>query len=78
MLFRSVGGPKYIKALKAPFPQIELFPTGGVNLETVREFLAAGAMAVGAGSELVDIKLIREHKFDAISERARKFREAAQ
>lgn len=74
----AVGGPKYIKALKAPFPQIELFPTGGVNLETVGEFLAAGAMAVGAGSELVDTKLIREQKFDSISERARKFRAAVQ
>ncbi len=73
----AVGGPKYIKALKAPFPQIELFPTGGVNLDTVPEFLAAGAMAVGAGSELVDAKLMAERKYDVISERARKFRAAA-
>src|SRR5579875_3827175 len=73
----AVGGPKYIKALKAPFPQIELFPTGGVNLETLPAFLAAGAMAVGAGGELVDAKLVTEKKFDLIAERARQFRQAA-
>src|ERR1035437_2376306 len=42
----NVGGPKYIKALKGPFPQIEMIPTGGVNLETAGEFLKAGACAV--------------------------------
>ncbi|MBV9613488.1 MAG: bifunctional 4-hydroxy-2-oxoglutarate aldolase/2-dehydro-3-deoxy-phosphogluconate aldolase, partial [Acidobacteriaceae bacterium] len=73
----AVGGPKYIKALKAPFPQIEMCPTGGVNLETVADFLAAGAMAVGTGSELVDAKLLAERKYDQITERARKFRQAA-
>ena len=49
----NVGGAKYIKALKGPFPQIELIPTGGVNLETVGDFLKAGACAVGVGGELV-------------------------
>ena len=71
-----VGGPKYIKALKAPLPQIELFPTGGVSLETVPDFFAAGAMAVGAGSELVDNRLLAERKYDEITDRARKFRAA--
>src|ERR1035437_5102716 len=55
----NVGGPKYIKALKGPFPQIEMIPTGGVNLETAGEFLKAGACAVAVGGELVDAKLIR-------------------
>lgn len=73
----AVGGPKYIKSLKAPFPQIELFPTGGVNLETLPAYLAAGAMAAGAGGELVDSKLIAEKRFDLITERARQFRQAA-
>jgi 2-dehydro-3-deoxyphosphogluconate aldolase/(4S)-4-hydroxy-2-oxoglutarate aldolase len=69
----NVGGAKYIKALKGPFPQIETIPTGGVNLETIGEFLKAGACAVGVGGELVDANLIKEGRFDAITERARQF-----
>jgi 2-dehydro-3-deoxyphosphogluconate aldolase/(4S)-4-hydroxy-2-oxoglutarate aldolase len=68
-----VGGPAYIKALKGPFPQIELVPTGGVNLETAPAFIKAGAAAVAVGSELVDIKALREGKSEAISERARQY-----
>ncbi len=49
----AVGGAKYIKALRAPFPHIEMVPTGGVNLETVPDFLKAGACAVGVGAELI-------------------------
>src|SRR5271163_1116792 len=45
----NVGGPKYIKALKGPFPHIDMIPTGGVNLETTPEFLKAGACAVAVG-----------------------------
>src|SRR5438270_13825268 len=56
----NVGGPKYIKALKGPFPQIEMIPTGGVNLDTAGEFLKAGACAVAVGSELVDGKSVAE------------------
>jgi len=69
----NVGGPKYIKALKGPFPQIEMIPTGGVNLETAGEFLKAGACAVAVGGELVDAKLIREGRFDLIEEKARQY-----
>lgn len=69
----SVGGPKYIKALKGPLPHIEMIPTGGVNLETAGEFLKAGACAVAVGGELVDGKLIAEGRFDTIEERARQF-----
>jgi 2-dehydro-3-deoxyphosphogluconate aldolase/(4S)-4-hydroxy-2-oxoglutarate aldolase len=69
----NVGGAKYIKALKAPFPQIEMIPTGGVNLETAGEFLKAGACAVAVGGELVDAKLIKEGRFDQIEERARQY-----
>jgi len=73
----ALGGAKYIKALKAPFPQIELVPTGGVNLETIGDFLAAGCCAVGVGSELVDAKALTGGQHHVISERARKFRDAA-
>ncbi|MEZ5399317.1 MAG: bifunctional 4-hydroxy-2-oxoglutarate aldolase/2-dehydro-3-deoxy-phosphogluconate aldolase [Bryobacteraceae bacterium] len=62
----NVGGPKYIKALKGPFPQIEMIPTGGVNLETAGEFLKAGASAVAVGGELVNAQLIKEGAFDKI------------
>ena len=69
----NVGGAKYIKALKGPFPQIEMIPTGGVNLETAGEFLKAGACAVAVGSELVDAKTIKEGRFDIIEDRARQY-----
>jgi 2-dehydro-3-deoxyphosphogluconate aldolase/(4S)-4-hydroxy-2-oxoglutarate aldolase len=71
-----VGGAKYIKALKGPFPQIELIPTGGVNLETTPDFIKAGAAAVAVGGELVDLKSLREGKFEAITANARLYLEA--
>lgn len=73
----AMGGAGYIKALKAPLPQVELFPTGGVTLDTIRDFLQAGSMAVGIGSELVDSKLIAAGHHQLITERARKCLEAA-
>jgi 2-dehydro-3-deoxyphosphogluconate aldolase/(4S)-4-hydroxy-2-oxoglutarate aldolase len=54
----AMGGAKYLKSLKAPLPQIELIPTGGVSLDTAREFLEAGAFALGVGADLVDTKAI--------------------
>jgi 2-dehydro-3-deoxyphosphogluconate aldolase/(4S)-4-hydroxy-2-oxoglutarate aldolase len=69
----NVGGPKYIKALKGPFPHIDMIPTGGVNLETTGEFLKAGACAVAVGGELVDAKTITEGRFHIIEERAREY-----
>lgn len=73
----NVGGAKYIKALKGPFPQIETIPTGGVSLETIGDFFRAGACAVGVGGELVDAALTKQGRFDAIEERARQFLAAA-
>jgi 2-dehydro-3-deoxyphosphogluconate aldolase / (4S)-4-hydroxy-2-oxoglutarate aldolase len=69
----NLGGAKYVKALKGPFPQIEMIPTGGVNLETAGEFLKAGACAVAVGGELVDARLIREGRYDLIEEKARQY-----
>ena len=71
----NVGGPKYIRALKAPFPHIELIPTGGVNLETAIDFLLAGAAALGVGNDLVDPKALAAGKVDIIEDNARKFLE---
>ncbi|HXB70519.1 MAG TPA: bifunctional 4-hydroxy-2-oxoglutarate aldolase/2-dehydro-3-deoxy-phosphogluconate aldolase [Candidatus Acidoferrales bacterium] len=69
----NVGGARYIKALKGPFPQIEMIPTGGVNLETAGDFLKAGACAVAVGGELVDAKTIAEGRYDLIEDRARQY-----
>jgi 2-dehydro-3-deoxyphosphogluconate aldolase / (4S)-4-hydroxy-2-oxoglutarate aldolase len=69
----NVGGAKYIKSLKGPFPQIEMMPTGGVSLETIGDFFKAGACAVGIGGELVDATLMKEGRFGEIEERARQF-----
>lgn len=71
----AVGGAKYIKAIKAPLPHIDLIPTGGVNLETISDFLAAGATAVGVGSELIDAHSVARGDYAVVTERARKFRE---
>ena len=69
----AMGGAKYIKAVKAPFPHIELVPTGGVNLDTTADFLRAGACAVGVGSELIDAATIKAGTFEVFEERARQF-----
>jgi 2-dehydro-3-deoxyphosphogluconate aldolase / (4S)-4-hydroxy-2-oxoglutarate aldolase len=63
----AVGGPSYIKSLKAPLPQIELVPTGGVSLKTAADFIKAGASALGVGADLVD------GQPNVITERAREF-----
>jgi 2-dehydro-3-deoxyphosphogluconate aldolase/(4S)-4-hydroxy-2-oxoglutarate aldolase len=69
----NVGGAKYLKALKGPFPQIPLVPTGGVNLNTAAEFIEAGAVALGIGGELVQAEALRLNKPEIIVETARKF-----
>ncbi len=71
-----VGGPRYIRSLKGPLPQIELVPTGGVNLETTPEFIRAGAAAVAVGSELLDVAALRQGRVDVITATARKYVEA--
>ena len=65
----AVGGPGYFKALKAPLPQIELVPTGGVSLKTAADFIKAGAAALGVGADLVDIKA----QSSLITERAKQY-----
>ena len=69
----QVGGSKYIKALKGPFPQIPFIPTGGVNLNTAAEFLEAGCVALGIGGELVQAEALKANKPEIIAENARKF-----
>lgn len=69
----ALGGAKYLKAVHGPLPQIQLIPTGGVSLGTAEEFLAAGAFALGVGSDLVDAKAVREGRIGSITENARKY-----
>src|SRR5262249_3110376 len=66
----ALGGASYIRSLKAPLPQIELCPTGGVNLKNAGDFIRAGAAAVGIGADLVDPKLLAEGDLARITERA--------
>ena len=66
----ALGGAKYLRALKAPLPQIKMLPTGGVNLDTAADYVAAGAAALGVGSELVDPAIVSEGRDDVIRERA--------
>lgn len=66
----SVLGPRYIKDLHGPFPELKLIPTGGVTVENVGEWIKAGAVAVGIGSQLFDIKAIEEGNFFYITERS--------
>jgi 2-dehydro-3-deoxyphosphogluconate aldolase/(4S)-4-hydroxy-2-oxoglutarate aldolase len=69
----NVGGASYLKALKGPFPQIPLCPTGGVNLQTIGDFVKAGASAVGVGGELVSKAAIDKGDFAQITELARQY-----
>ena len=69
----AVGGAKYLTALKGPLPHIDLIPTGGVSLATAAEFLAAGAYALGVGSDLVDAKAMAAGKPEIVTETAKKY-----
>jgi 2-dehydro-3-deoxyphosphogluconate aldolase/(4S)-4-hydroxy-2-oxoglutarate aldolase len=69
----SVGGASYIKSLKAPLPQIDLIPTGGVNLKTAADFIRAGSAALGVGADLVDTKAIADGNLSAITDKAKQF-----
>lgn len=66
-------GPKYLKLLHGPLPQVRLMPTGGVNLDTAADFLAAGACALGVGSSLVDQKALAAKDLKKIESLARQF-----
>jgi 2-dehydro-3-deoxyphosphogluconate aldolase/(4S)-4-hydroxy-2-oxoglutarate aldolase len=71
----SVGGPAYIKAIKAPLPQIRLSAVGGVDLANTASFIRSGAEVVGVGGELVSQKFVDDRDFKTIVERAILFRE---
>lgn len=71
----AVGGASYLRSLLAPFPELQLIPTGGVTLATAADFLKAGARALGVGTDLVNPKAIEEGKPERVTETARAYLE---
>jgi 2-dehydro-3-deoxyphosphogluconate aldolase / (4S)-4-hydroxy-2-oxoglutarate aldolase len=69
----AVGGAKYLRALQAPLPQIKMIPTGGVSLATVKDFMIAGAWALGVGADLVDTKAIQAGDRKSVVDAARNY-----
>lgn len=72
----SVGGAKYLKSLRGPFPDAALIPTGGVNAANAAELIAAGAFALGVGAELVDAAALRDGNLAKITQAARELVQA--
>jgi 2-dehydro-3-deoxyphosphogluconate aldolase/(4S)-4-hydroxy-2-oxoglutarate aldolase len=72
----AMGGASYLRALKAPLPHVKLLPTGGVVLDNMLDYLAAGASAVGVGTDLVNLGLLEMEGPEALTARARRFVEA--
>ena len=68
-------GMSYFRAIKAPMPYLPLMPTGGVTLDNARDWLRAGACALGMGSALTDKKAIANGAYDQITENARRLRQ---
>jgi len=69
----SMGGPKYIQALRGPFPKVPFVPTGGVHLETAADYIRAGAAALGVGGEMISKDALKAHDGDVISKLAALF-----
>lgn len=69
----ALGGASYIQALKAPFPDVKLMPTGGVSLATIDAFLEAGAFALGVGGALVDVAQLRVRGSEYMADQARAY-----
>ncbi len=69
----ELTGPKYLKALHGPLPQIRLMPTGGVDLDTAAEFLRCGACALGIGGSLVEKRAVEQGDFSRIESLARQY-----
>jgi 2-dehydro-3-deoxyphosphogluconate aldolase/(4S)-4-hydroxy-2-oxoglutarate aldolase len=66
----AVGKASYIKSLQGPLGHIPLLPTGGVTLDNAKEFITAGAIAVGLSGELFPKALIAAENWEAIAQRA--------
>ena len=69
----AVGGASYVKAIRSVFPEIDIVPTGGISIGNAESFLAAGAAAVGVGSELTNSSLILDSNLSELRELAKRF-----
>jgi 2-dehydro-3-deoxyphosphogluconate aldolase / (4S)-4-hydroxy-2-oxoglutarate aldolase len=67
----AVGGASYIKSVRDVFPDVRFIPTGGIKVEQIADYLAAGAFAVGVGGELVNRSALASGNRDAIQAAAR-------
>jgi len=74
----ALGGASYLRALKAPLPQVKMLPTGGVDVSTAADFIKAGAVALGVGAAVVDLKLLAQNGPNAVTERCRQLVEVVQ
>jgi 2-dehydro-3-deoxyphosphogluconate aldolase / (4S)-4-hydroxy-2-oxoglutarate aldolase len=72
----NVGGPRYLRSLKAPFPNASLIPTGGVNASNAADYIAAGAFALGVGGELINADAVRDGNLAKITQSARELVQA--
>ena len=72
----TLGGPRYLRDLLGPLPQLKLIPTGGVDQENAGEFIRAGAVAVALGSNLVDTRSVASEDWATITARARAITDA--
>jgi 2-dehydro-3-deoxyphosphogluconate aldolase/(4S)-4-hydroxy-2-oxoglutarate aldolase len=72
----SLFGPAYVKALRGPMPDLRIMPTGGVSLANLKEWMEAGAIAVGVGSELTPKAALQAGDWGAITAKARAFVDA--
>lgn len=73
----GTGGPAHLKALRGPFPELQVVPTGGIRAADVQEWIDAGAAAVGAGSELCPPALVRGGDWDAVRAAAARYLDEA-
>lgn len=72
----GILGASYIKAVKAPLKHIPVVAVGGINAENCRQFIEAGAVGVGVGGNLVDLKLVEEGRLDEITQIAQAYTNA--
>lgn len=69
----SLGGPSFLRALRGPFPDVNIMPTGGVNTHNIGDWFSSGAVAVGAGSDLISNAALATGDWQAITSSAREF-----
>jgi 2-dehydro-3-deoxyphosphogluconate aldolase/(4S)-4-hydroxy-2-oxoglutarate aldolase len=65
-------GPGFFKDVRAPLPQVKLMPTGGVSLDNAGDWIAAGAVAVGVGTALLDAAAIAAGNYAVITANAKR------